>query len=78
MIYKQWLDDYEIEYIPCIATVENGNIETFNKILEKNNYLIEDGKGIGEGIVIKNYEYVNKYGRITWAKIVTSEFKEKT
>lgn len=75
--YKRWLDDYEIEYIPCIATVENGNIETFNKILEKNNYLIEDGKGTGEGIVIKNYEYVNKYGRTTWAKIVTSEFKEK-
>jgi hypothetical protein len=27
--------------------------------------------------VIKNYSYKNKFGRITWAKIVTSEFKEK-
>ncbi len=43
----------------------------------KNAFLIEDGKGVGEGVVIKNYEYKNKYGRQTWAKIVTSEFKEK-
>ena len=33
-------------------------------------------KGNGEGIVIKNYSYTNKYGRQTWAKIVANEFKE--
>ena len=32
---------------------------------------------VGEGIVIKNYDFYNKYGRQTWAKIVTSEYKEK-
>jgi len=45
--------------------------------LKQNVFLIEDGKGVGEGIVLKNYDFVNKYGRTTWAKIVTSEFKEK-
>jgi len=30
-----------------------------------------------EGIVIKNYDFYNKYKRQTWAKIVTNEFKEK-
>jgi len=40
-------------------------------------FLIEDGKGNGEGIVIKNYSFINKYGRQTWAKIVANEFKEK-
>ncbi len=31
----------------------------------------------GEGIVIKRYDFKNKYNRQTWAKIVTSEFKDK-
>lgn len=75
--YKPILEAYNIEYIPCIATIENGNTEAFTKALELNNYLVEDGQGIGEGIVIKNYSYRNRFGRITWAKIVTSEFKER-
>lgn len=76
-VYKQICDLYIINYIPCIKIIKNGVYEDFIHMLENNNYLIEDGKGIGEGIVIKNYNYRNKYGRITWAKIVTSEFKEK-
>ena len=38
---------------------------------------MKDGEGAGEGVVIKNYDYKNKYGRQTWAKIVTNEFKAK-
>ena len=38
---------------------------------------MKDGEGSGEGVVIKNYDYKNKYGRQTWAKIVTNEFKAK-
>ena len=75
--YKPLLDEFGIEYIPPIRIMNNGNYESFVKILEANNYLIKDGEGAGEGIVIKNYQYENKYGRQTWAKIVTSEFKEK-
>jgi hypothetical protein len=45
---------------------------------EEDDYIsiIKDGAGVGEGIVIKNYDFVNKYGRVTWAKLVTNEFKE--
>ncbi len=39
-------------------------------------FLIKDGMGTGEGIVIKNYGWTNKFGRTTWAKIITNEFKE--
>jgi len=45
--------------------------------LKKNGYLIEDGQGTGEGIVIKNYNYKNKFGEIIWAKIVKNDFKAK-
>ena len=76
-IYKEKLEEYKIDYIPLLCKVKNGNYDKFINQLEKNVYLIQDGKGLGEGIVIKNYEFYNKYGRQTWAKIVTSEFKEK-
>jgi hypothetical protein len=76
-IYKPLLDEFELDYIPPIAKVTNPVYETLLKSLEKNQFLIKDGQGVGEGIVIKNYDYYNKYKRQTWAKIVTTEFKEK-
>jgi hypothetical protein len=75
--YKSILEEFGIEYIPPICKVDNPIYERLQNQLEKNGYLIEDGKGIGEGIVIKNYNFKNKFGRITWAKIVTNEFKAK-
>jgi hypothetical protein len=38
---------------------------------------MEDDAGPGEGIVIKNYNFVNRYGRIQWGKLVLNEFKDK-
>lgn len=76
-IYKNFLDKFELDYIVPIGKIKNGNYEAFNKALEKNTFLIKDGHGVGEGIVLKNYEFLNKYKRQTWAKIVTTEFKEK-
>jgi hypothetical protein len=75
-LYKIVLDSFGVDYIPAIRTVLNGNEETFRKIAETNDYLMKPGE-IGEGIVIKRYDYVNRYGRITWAKLVRSEFKER-
>jgi hypothetical protein len=73
--YKTILDKYGIEYIPPICKVKDPSYERLVNQLEKNGYLIEDGKGTGEGIVIKNYEYRNRFGRVVWAKIVKNEFK---
>jgi len=75
--YKKVLGYYGIEFIPPICKIDNPNPERLNEFLEKNVYLIEDGKGTGEGIVIKNYNYRNRYGCQVWAKIVRNEFKAK-
>lgn len=75
--YKPILDMYAIDYIPCQAIIKNPTYENLLRECENNTFLIEDGKGVGEGIVLKNYEYKNKYDRQIWAKIVTNEFKEK-
>jgi hypothetical protein len=71
------LESKNINYISPISIITNASYEQLVNQLMKNVFLIEDGKGVGEGIVIKNYDYKNKYGRQTWAKIVTSEFKEQ-
>lgn len=74
--YKDTLLVNDIEVIPPIAIIKNPNEENIFRLLEKNTYLIQDGKGTGEGIVLKNYDYKNKYGRVTWAKVITNEFKK--
>ena len=75
--YEDYLKQHGIDYIVPISIMRNASYEQFINQLAKNVFLIEDGKGAGEGIVIKRYDYKNKFGRTTWAKIVTSEFKEK-
>ena len=75
--YKVELEKYNIDFIPPICKVKNPTYERIVNQLEKNTYLIKDGSGIGEGVVVKNYDYVNKYGRITWAKVVNNDFKSK-
>ena len=73
---KMMLDDFKLDYLAPIAIIRNGTREHFERCLSNNVFLIKDGMGVGEGIVIKNYGWTNKYGRGTFAKIVTNEFKE--
>lgn len=75
--YAPLMEKFGIDYIPPMAVVNNPSYDRLLAFLEKNTFLITDGMGAGEGIVIKNYEYRNKYRRQTWAKIVRNEFKTK-
>ena len=73
---KQILDNFSLDYLAPIAIVKNGTREHYEKCLDKNVFLIKDGMGVGEGIVIKNYEWQNKFGNTVWAKMITNNFKE--
>ena len=75
--YSLVLEDAGLDVIPVQVTVTNPTQEWLLKQLEANTYLIKTGDGIGEGIVLKRYDFVNKYGRTTWAKVVRNEFKEQ-
>lgn len=76
--YSKDCESLEINYIPPIATIKNPTHEQLTRFLEKTGqFLVKDGEGKGEGIVVKNYDYTNRFGRQTWGKIVTNEFKEK-
>ena len=74
--YISTLTIFNIDFIPALCIINNPGISRLPELLEKNKYLIKDNAGIGEGIVIKNYDYKTRFGRITWAKIVANEFKD--
>lgn len=75
--YQPLMEEHGLEYIPPICIIENPTYERLVYQLTNNIFLIEDGRGVGEGVVLKNYNFLNRFGRTTWAKIVSSEFKEK-
>lgn len=77
--YDLWADDIakncsSVEVIPLIAKLENPTVDELIALLEKTgDYLVTEG--VGEGMVIKNYDFVNRYGRTVWAKLLTEDFK---
>lgn len=76
-VYSKLLKDYGLDYIPLLTCLNNPTYEDILKLLDNVNFLIKDGSGQGEGIVIKNYDFVNRFGRTVWAKIVLKEFRSK-
>lgn len=76
-IYQPLLEEFELEYLAPLRVVNNGDLKYFEHCLDINDYLIKDGEGVGEGIVIKNYDFYNRYGRQVWAKMVRAEFRER-
>lgn len=66
-----------LNHIPVQAVILQPTQEQLLREMGLNHYLCEDGKGPGEGIVIKNYDFVNRYGHCTFGKLVRNEFKER-
>ena len=75
--YATWLNGFGLNVIPCIKTVLFPTQDYLMDVVNSNNYLIKKDCGLGEGIVIKNYDFINKYGRFTYAKIVRDECKQR-
>lgn len=61
-------------YIPLITKMDNPTAEDIEKELDHTGAFLCT-EGLGEGIVIKRYDFVNKYGRVVWAKMLTEDFK---
>ena len=75
--YALVLSQAGVDYIPPACTVADPSEDQLIDMLEHNFYLMQDGKGAGEGIVIKNYAWSNLYNRQPWAKIVRTMFKDR-
>ena len=71
-------DPLGIDYIAPIASIEHPDEDQLVHIMNSTNtFLIQDAKGMGEGIVLKRYgSWRDPFGRQTWAKMVRNDFKE--
>ena len=75
--YSRILGDLKhLHLIPLMCELEDPTLEQIQEKLQQTGAFL-CAAGLGEGIVIKNYSFVNKYGRRTWAKILTEDFLGK-
>jgi hypothetical protein len=74
-LYIAELDRHQIDRIPIIKMIVNPTAKAIIEILSahKSGW---NSQGEFEGIVLKNYEFRNKYGRQAFGKIVRDEWKE--
>ena len=76
-MYQPVCECYGVPYIPLLEKVTNPTDDHLQMLVKRNYYLLQDGAGCGEGIVIKRYDFVNQWGKTVWGKIVRNEFKEE-
>lgn len=81
--YLSW-DEYNVvlaeagfDLIQPLCKITNPSQDQMQEMLAQNTFLIADGAGVGEGLVFKNYQWVNQYGRQPWMKLVVNAFKEQ-
>ena len=75
--YSEICKKFGVDFIPPLCIMRNATYDNLLVELGNNFFLVRDGEGCGEGIVIKNYRFQNQFGRTVWAKIITNRFKEK-
>lgn len=66
--------DCQINVIEPLCTIQDPSEDQLRAQVETNTYLIADGAGLGEGVVLKNYAW-RQHG-CPWAKVVRNSFKE--
>jgi len=74
--YSEELISRGFDVIPPLVIIQDPTEDQLREYVHDNTYLMMSGKYVGEGIVIKNYDYKNKYGRTTWAKLIRPEFRD--
>lgn len=83
LAYTEWLpliqqNDAYNSIMPWIIPhfqIKNPSQEKLDEMLNNNHYML-DSDTIGEGIVIENPDFVNRYGHRVMAKIVRDEYKQ--
>lgn len=75
--YSEILKAHGVSFIPCVLKSKNPSYEILLKATENNRFLLKDNTGVGEGICIKQYGWKNRFGRTTWAKLITNTFKDE-
>lgn len=64
-------ETYDIPSVPFLGKFTNPTLEQLTKLVGKSEF-----GDRGEGVVLKNPNFVNKFGDFCYAKMVTQQFKE--
>lgn len=75
--YSAICQRFGVDFIPCMTKATNPSYEQLVGCCERNTFLLQENSGFGEGVVIKQYGWVNRFGQTTWAKLITNTFKDK-
>lgn len=79
-VYSKALEEYGYQYIVTPFYVydsdENGTIDEIVEFAKLNHFNLPLDV-VGEGVVVKNYNYLSRFGNYEEGKIVMDEFKEK-
>jgi hypothetical protein len=73
-VYADPLAQMGIDVIQPLAIIENPSENDLIKLRDEGNTVLMREGEIGEGIVLKNYDWANKWGRQPWAKMVRETF----
>lgn len=67
--------DIDVEYVQLLDRITDPTPEQIEKVSKQTYNLLDTG--VGEGVVIKNYKFVNKFSRQAFAKVVNEHFQAK-
>lgn len=62
--------------VPPLAVLENPTGPELDELVDENNYLLPEGE-VGEGIVVKNYGWVNSWDSQPWMKVIVDGFHDR-
>lgn len=71
--YSHYLEECGVLFLKPLANVTEDYKAIIDKYLGYSDY---NASPSGEGLVIKNYNFTNKFGRQVYGKIVTKDFRE--
>lgn len=77
-VWRPVLIQYGLEKwtVPTLAVIDNPTMEQIVEIAINNKFLLDNANHAGEGVVIKNYDFVNLYGRFCYGKFVLDEYQQ--
>lgn len=73
LLAEYGLDDFAVE---TLAVLTNPTMEDILEVAKNNKFLLSNASHAGEGVVIKNYDFINIYGRSAVGKMVLDEYKQ--
>ena len=70
--YLPLLEEFNIDYVKCISVLLNPKLSELRKMADSDTTYVE--KGVSEGIVAKNYDFRDKYGKFQWVKFLSTTY----